>query len=468
MEHRSLSTKRLLAPAILTGVLLLILGILPIFQVSGIDPRVEMFLLVALSVSASITIARLTNFFLFDFMFQRRKGRQAPQLLRLVVSILCYATLFVLIYTLVFKKSLSAFLATSAVLSVILGLALQDTLGNFFAGISLHIEQPFHIGDALRMGDVIGRVESVTWRTTALRTNNNSLVIFPNSRIAREQVEIYPLNALNRRVIRFPAPYSVPPRKIIAIVQQAVHSLPRLSPDMTPVTRIAEFADSSITYELLYWVPDYIWTPDMDSVIRERIWYSFGRNGIDMPFPVRHVLVERHQGAASPEEADYRKILAAVDILKPLTSQEQQELARSLIRRVYAPGEVVVRRGEAGDSMFVIQHGRAEVLIPDGSGHPHQVAVLGSGNFFGEMSLFTGESRTADVKALEELDLLVIQKPAIERLLVENNELALAFSITIAERQARLTEISRAVPEEEKRRQSETILQRIQRFFSLK
>jgi CRP-like cAMP-binding protein len=386
----------------------------------------------------------------------------------MVVSIISYAALFVLIYTVVLKRSLSGILATSAVLSVILGLALQDTLGNFFAGISLHIEQPFHIGDTLHMGDVYGRVESVTWRTTAIRTNNNSLVIFPNSRIAREQVEIYPLNSLNRRILRFPAPYSTPPRKVIAIVQQAIQSLPRLTPEMAPVTRIAQFSDSAVTYELLYWVADYMWTPDMDSVIRERIWYSFGRNGIEVPFPVQHVLFEQHEKTTGIEEADYRKVLSAVDILKPLTSQEHHELAQSLICRVYAPGEVVVRRAESGDSMFVIHHGRAEVLIPDAGGKQQQVAVLGPGNIFGEMSLFTGEARTADVKALDELELLVIQKPAIERLLDDNHKLAQAFSLTIAERQAQLTEISRGVPEEEKRRHSETILQRIQRFFSLK
>jgi small-conductance mechanosensitive channel/CRP-like cAMP-binding protein len=468
MGRTNLSTKNLLTPAILTVALIFISVILLLLGPAWINPRVHEFLLAAISVSGSIVLVRTVNFLLFDILFRQRKGREAPQLLRMVVSIICYSSLFVLIYTLVFGKSLTGVLATSAVLSVILGLALQDTLGNFFAGISLHIEQPFHIGDTLCMADMIGRVESVTWRTTAIRTNNNSIIIMPNSRIAREPVEIHPLNGLNRRVLRFQGPYSIPPRKIIAVVRQAVHSVPRLAPEKEPVIRIAEFSDSAVTYELLYWVADYMWTPDMDAIIRERIWYSFGRNGIEIPFPVRHVLLEKREGHAGEEEADYQKLLASVDILKPLSSQERQEVARSLVRRAYAPGELAVRRGDAGDSMFLIHRGRVEILVPDASGQPQQVAVLGTGNFFGEMSLFTGEARTADVRALEELDLLVIQKPAVERLLIENDKLAQAFSVTIAERQARLAEISRAVPEEEKQRQSETILQRIQRFFSLK
>lgn len=468
MELKRRFAGHFLIPAALTGILAAIHGILHLFRPSWFTPWVEDFLLAALLVGASVVLVRAVNYALFDFLFRRREGREAPQLLRMVVSILCYSTLFVLVYTFVFKKDLSGFLATSAVLSVILGLALQDTLGNFFAGISLHTEQPFHIGDALRLGDMTGRVESVTWRTTAIRTNNNSLIIFPNSRIAREAVEIFPLNALNRRILRFPAPYSVPPRKIIAIVHEAIQSLPKLSPEIPPVTRVAEFADSGVIYELLYWMTDYMWAPEMDAAIRERIWYCFGRSGVEIPFPVSHVLLERREAKVGPEYDDHQRILADVEILKPLTTQERQEVARSLVQRVYAPGEVVVRRNEEGNSMFVINHGRAEVLVPASGGQPQQVAVLGPGSFFGEMSLFTGEARTADVRALEELDVLVIQKPAIERLLLENDKLAIAFSTSIAERQARLAEISRAVPEEEKQRQSETILGRIQRFFGLR
>jgi small-conductance mechanosensitive channel len=468
MEPQSQSAKRILIPAVLTGMLAVIDAIVRLFRPSWLDYRAKEFLLATLLVAASVVLVRAINYALFDFLFQRRKGRQAPQLLRMVVSIICYSTLFVLIYTLVFKKDLSGILATSAVLSVILGLALQDTLVNFFAGVSLHVEQPFNIGDSLRLGDMTGRVESVTWRTTAIRTNDNSLIIFPNSRIARDPVEIFTLNALNRRILRFPAPYSVPPRKIIAIVQEAVQSLPRLSPEISPVTRVADFGDSAIIYELLYWTTDHMWVGEMDSAIRERIWYCFGRNGIEIPFPVSHVLLEHREAKVGPEEADHQRILAAVEVLKPLTAQERQEVARSLVRRVYAPGEIVVRRNDEGSSMFVINRGRAEVLVPDSGGQPHQVAVLGPGSFFGEMSLFTGEARTADVRALEELDLLVIQKPAVERLLLENDKLAMAFSKSIADRHARLAEISRALPEEEKQRQSQTILKRIQRFFGLR
>jgi CRP-like cAMP-binding protein len=126
-----------------------------------------------------------------------------------------------------------------------------------------------------------------------------------------------------------------------------------------------------------------------------------------------------------------------------------------------------LRRGDAGDSMFVISRGKIEVRLPQADGSTQPVAVLGSGNFFGEMALFTGEPRTADVCTLEEAEVLEIRKSAIEPLMQENSQLAEAISQRVAERQAELVSHMRTVPEEEKRQQSANILFRIKRFFSL-
>src|SRR5262249_50367945 len=195
-------------------------------------------------------------------------------------------------------------LATSTVLSVILGLALQDTLGNFFAGISLHVEQPFQILDSIRIGDLIGKVEGITWRTTTIRTNDNSIVVFPDSRVAREPIEIYPFNNLNRRALEFPAPYSAQPERIASLVREAVSGLPESAQDKTPVVRIKSFSDSCVTYEVLYWVKDYMVTADVDARARQRIWYVYRRAGIEIPYPMRHLLVENLEPRTAAEPAD--------------------------------------------------------------------------------------------------------------------------------------------------------------------
>lgn len=461
--------KRITVPLTVSVVLLLAYGAVQLFEPGLIGPSAGKYVGAALLIGLSVGLVRAISFLIFDVIFQKRKGREAPALLRVLLSIILYSIFFVLIYKLVLegKGGGLELLATSTVVSVIIGLALQDTLGNFFAGLSIHIEQPFHILDAIRIGDMTGRVESVTWRTTTIRTNNNTTVIFPNSRVARDPLEVYRFNNLNRRVLHVPAPYRIAPQRVIALIRQTVASIPNVASEKTPIVRIGDFADSSIIYEVLYWTKDYMWVPDIDAQIRQHVWYIYRRHDVDIPFPVRHVLLEQQEPKAGHQEADYDKVIESVEIFAPLSAQEKEAVGQGAIKAVYAPGELILRRGDPGDSMFVIYRGNVEVRLPSRDGNTQQVAELKPGNFFGEMALLTGEPRNADVITVSEVETLEIRKGVLQQLLDNNAALAEALSRTIAERQVRLDEYARAMPEEERRVKAQTILRRIQRFFGL-
>ena len=447
------------------SILLILTYVVLMLTYPGLDAL--KYLLAACMISLSIVLVRIVSYLLFDILFQKRKGREAPALLRLLVSVIIYPILLFLIFSLVLERDFSGVLATSAIVSVILGLALQDTLGNFFAGISLHIEQPYHIGDWIKLQEMQGKVIEVTWRKTSIRTNNNTIIILPNNRVARDPLEIFPYGNLNRRVLRFPAPIAAPPEKINPLIREAVRTTPNVSPEITPVVRIGEFGDSSMMYEILYWVIDYMWVPDMDSKIRERIWYIYLRNNIEIPFPHRQLLYAPPQVEAAPE-VEYEKVIDRVELFEPLTKEERVELAKGIVRYLYAPGEMILRRGDAGSSMFVISRGKAEVKVPSNNGDLKAVATLNPGDFFGEMALFTGERRTADVCALEEVELFEIRKTSIEKLLSQNEKLAEGFSRKIVERQESLAAHASSGPEQKSEMQQETVLRRIKRFFSLK
>ena len=161
-------------------------------------------------------------------------------------------------------------------------------------------------------------------------------------------------------------------------------------------------------------------------------------------------------------------MLKSVEILEPLNESEREALARSMVKHVYAPGELILRRGEPGDSMFIIERGRVEVQLQATDGKLQPVAVLERGNFFGEMALLTGEPRAADVTASEETEILEIRKPAMKQLLQENAQLADALSQKLAERQLGLDEYARAMPEEARQAQKRSLLGRIQSFFGLR
>lgn len=462
------STTKLALPFLLTGCLGLIYWVLGRFVADRVDPLILDYLLTAFLVLLGIAVVRLISHGLFAFAFRKRKGREAPELLRLVVSIVGYALLFVIVYRGWLGRDLSTILATSAVVTVILGLALQDTLSNFFAGVSLHFEQPYYSGDAIRMGALFGKVVSVSWRTTTLRTNDNSIVIVPNNQIASEALEVFPLNNLNRRVLRFPAPLDTPPQEVIDDVRDAVQGVANVAKARTPAVRVHDYAESRTTFEVLYWTRDYLWTQDIDAQILRRVWYVLARSGRQIPVPLRHVFWERGRpGRGEATGDDYDQLIASVGILEPLSQEERAAVVGSLVCHLYAPGERIIRRGDPGDSMFVLRRGRAEVAVDIDGGGVRRVAELGSGDFFGEMALLTGEPRTADVSALDEVEILEIRKPAIRRLLEENEALAEAFTDKIAERQAELAELAEAGEDAEQPLERSTILRRIKRFFWL-
>ncbi|MGE3536467.1 MAG: cyclic nucleotide-binding domain-containing protein [Candidatus Tectimicrobiota bacterium] len=453
-------------PLVLSIVLLLIFLVLRL-TLAPLESTLLLSILFACLVCLSVVAVRLLNFVMLDVIFQRSRGRPAPSLLRAVNAAVAYAAIIPLLYSYTFQRSITLeILTTSAALTVVIGLALQDTLGNLFAGLALQMEQPYHIGDVIRLRNVFGAIETVTWRSTSIRTNDNTLVMFPNSIVAREMVEILPHGHLNRRVLQFPVPYAIPPETVLPLVREAVVTVPNVAAERQPVVRINGFTETHITYEVLYWVKDYMLAVDMDARMRERIWYAFRRRGL-RPVPLHRILYEEHEPVASRPAIDYQELLHQVDLFEPLSAQEQHELLQKQVTYCYAPGERILRSGDPGDSMFIICTGKVEVRVPALNGAQQQVAAMGPGDYFGEMALFTGASRVADVYALEETEVLEIRKANIEPLLHRHSKLAEAFSHKIAERQANLAAHANRQSSDEEKIYEETILERIRRFFSL-
>jgi signal-transduction protein with cAMP-binding, CBS, and nucleotidyltransferase domain len=220
-----------------------------------------------------------------------------------------------------------------------------------------------------------------------------------------------------------------------------------------------------VEYEVKYWLEDYAKYNDTDALVRQRIWYAFRRAGLNFAFPTRTVHVDRKPTTGVPEGDGGAIIerLAAVDIFAPLSSEETGMLARAAVRHVFAPGETVIRAGEPGSSMFVVHNGRVRVQISE-NGRPRTVATLNEGDFFGEMALFTGEPRTANVVALEETEVLEIGHAAMKTVFETNPDLVESLSFIMAERRQGLAVQSdpSIAPDE-----SAGILSAIKRFFGL-
>src|ERR1044072_4542119 len=212
---------------------------------------------VALWMSLALVAVRALNELVF-FVFRKRRGYEAPSLMRDIFSLVLYMTAFAVILKFHFENlSFGALLSGSALLGVILGLALQDTLGNLFAGISLHADKPFQVGDVITVGKNSGVVMASTWRAVKIKTFSNHIVLVSNSVIAKESIEVCPQNGSNARIVLFSAAYTDSPVKVIHVVREAVRECDNVIRYMTPNVRIRDFGQSTVDYEVKYWIVDY-------------------------------------------------------------------------------------------------------------------------------------------------------------------------------------------------------------------
>ena len=432
-----------------------------------VDPRILNALLFAAMVPLIFFVVRAIDVVAFGLL-SRRKHVRAPMLLREMLAIVLYLVLFGWAISMIFHYKVTGLLFTGTVVAAVLGLALQETLGNVFAGIALHLEDSYDVGDVIRSGEFIGIVEAVRWRATRIRTFNNDVVLLPNSVLARERLEVFPKNNLNARILQIGIDYNVPPATVISVITQAASNVDGVSREIPCLARVAGFADSGVTYEIKYFMRDYSHRDRIDADIRKAIWYALRRNGIPIPFPIRSVQRyrppgERHQ---LTREVLVEELLQ-VDILSPLTPDAREAIAAAARVHSYSKGETMIRRGTEGDSMFIVHEGSVAIRVDD-----REVARLGAGSVVGEMALLTGEPRTASVTAGDDLAVLAIYKEALAGMLARRPALAQEMAEIVESRRQGLRAIQdmkTAPPDQREQIKSGAgeLVRRIRRFFGL-
>jgi small-conductance mechanosensitive channel/CRP-like cAMP-binding protein len=363
-------------------------------------------------------------------------------------------------------------LTASAIGTVIIGLALQETLQNFFAGISIVTEGIYAIGDWVVLDKDEGEVVEITRRTTRLRTRSGDLVTIPNRSIVGSRVRNLsrptPLHAENLVV---PAPYDVPPSRVRDALRAAMRDVPGALDNPAPALRLQKYGDSGIDYEVRFWLTDVARIPDIRSDANAAIWYHFARAGIAFPFPVREL---RRAAAAAPpsteqERARVRHRLESVPFFRSLPAPLLDGLAQGATSETFGVHERIVGQGEPGDSCYVIDAGTAEVTVREGDAE-RRVATLAAGDLFGEMSLLTGEPRSATVRTLSDVRLVRMGADSIRAALQASPDLAHALAEAAALRREGLHEARVGLDTEARARvadRTRKLSLLIRRFFHL-
>jgi small-conductance mechanosensitive channel/CRP-like cAMP-binding protein len=326
--------------------------------------------------------------------------------------------------------------AATAVGAVVVGFALQNTLGNLFAGLAIQIEKPFRIGEWVRIADIDGLVSEITWRAVKVRTKSGNFVVVPNSKLADDIIINYSEPTRDTRLeVMVGAHYDAPPNRVKAVILEGLKRDPLISSEREPEITIADFAESAITYRVWVWIADFATDYQTYDRIRSAIFYAFRRHDIVIPYPIQ-VQIEKPEVVPHRDYSIDEAVLSRVSVFNALTSEARAQLARATTRGLFAEGEVVVRQGESGSSMFVVANGEVVVLLESGQ----EVARIGNGGFFGEMSLLTGAPRNATVRTTADSELLEITGEAFRQFVLANPAAVEQIGIAVANRRAELEE----------------------------
>ncbi|MBL8735620.1 MAG: mechanosensitive ion channel [Planctomycetes bacterium] len=410
----------------------------------------------------------------------RREGTQFvtrfPKLLLDILRLILVLIGACFVVSGVWSQDLSGLLTALGVSSIVLGLALQNTLDNVMVGIAVLFERPFQVGDWITVGSITGEVMEMNWRSVRVRTRSRDMVVIPNSVIGKETLVNMsrPTKAhAESHVIGFS--YDDPPNKVKRVLMGVVRSTRGVLADPAPAVRTVNYAAYSIEYQVRFFLDDYPRVQEINDEFMTRVWYAAKRNGLNIPFPIQ-TSFEYH--GEMPKVADPAKrsadVLAKVPVFVPLDGAELAALSHECEQLSFGRGERIVFQGEPGDAMYVILAGTAIVTVADPANpeSEREVARLSRGEFFGEMALLTGEPRSASVTAVDDLDVVVVHKQALEGMLHKRPGLAQEMAEIVEARKQGLRAVRdlKAAPPAQREavtRASHELLGRIRNFFGL-
>jgi small-conductance mechanosensitive channel len=427
---------RLVAPQLLLLVLLtaaIVVGDSRWLKKLFYSPRLLFVLWLLFWFVLLVLAVRTLAYFVFDFLVLHQPGRHYPRLVKDVVIFILYIIGILLILKVYLHLTINGIWVSSAVLTVVVGFALQDILGNLFSGIILNFEDSFKIGDWVRIGDREGRVEQFGWRSFKIRTIDRELIVIPNQAASKAEVVIYGAGRQPVALkIHFGASYQDSPDQVSAAVLKALEAAPRIRREPPPEVQLAAFDDFALNYLVKFWIDDYALHNVIASDVRRRIWYAFRRQGIEIPYPKRDVYLKREKSGAIPPAA-LAEVLQRNDVLREIEAEKFQDLLAAAETKVFGAGEIIIREGEKGDYFYHIYSGTVNVL-----NQGQVIARLQAGDFFGEISLVTGERINATVVAEAESIVILVSSARFKQVIDMNEKMALKLSAVITRRQSEL------------------------------
>jgi small-conductance mechanosensitive channel/CRP-like cAMP-binding protein len=377
--------------------------------------------------------------------------------------------------------NLQGLIATSAVLTAVIGFSLQDSLGNIMGGMVLQIERTIHVGDWIRIDDMEARVKQIRWRQTSVETRDWDTVVIPNSVLMKAKVTMLGRRVgapvQRRRWVYFRVGLDHSPTRVMHIVETVLRleTHGHIAAEPKPHCLLTDFKEGDAVYAARYWLNDLSQPDPTDSLVRTRIYAALRREGIPLATPSQSIRVtevdETHDEHRRVEDLDRKRAaLNSLNLFQTLTPEERAALAPALVTTHFMRGEAITRQGAEAHWLYIIAEGDANVEVTRDHKTQH-VAELHAGDLFGEMGLMTGEPRTATVNAATDVTCYRLGKEAFVEIIRERPAVAEQISAVLAGRRGELDAIRDQLDADANNERVHTmqnhLLRSIRQFFNL-
>ena len=362
-----------------------------------------------------------------------------PKLFFQVSRCLVVISLISYIVSEVWGFDLSRVAATLGVGSLVIALALQDTLSNLVSGFLLILEGPIKIGDWIMIGDVKGKVIDINWRSVRLLNSRKDVFVIPNGAIAKDKFINSTLeNPNSKHYVYLTFSYNDRPNRVKPIIQKAVISADGV---IYATVRVYNFKDYGIEYVISYIVPGGFSISKGRDAVLSRIYYAAKRYNLTIPYPVQ-TLYHRKKYDLAPEYSptDIINFLASLSYFNNLNQTIFEQIASVSQIAYYGIGETVVDIEEIDEGIHIILEGCVKLTIKSFDGVEKEITRLERGDFFGELCLIPKANSIVSVEVIDDLTTLLIPRKYARELVEENRKLALLMNQFIEERNHKINQ----------------------------
>jgi len=368
-------------------------------------------------ISIIFTALTLLNLILFEDAPEGSWQSKVPKIMLDAGRLFLVLVGAAIVLSRVWGQDLGSLVTALGVGSLVIGLALQDSLGNIFSGVVLLFEQPFKLGDWIQVGETAGRVKEITWRSVHVLTKAGNVVIVPNSELSKNRVRNYDRpNNFHELDLFLTFSYDDPPNKVKAVLYDVAIGTEGVLRDPPPFIRLVEYGDFNIKYLIGLYIQDFSVELRIKDRFLTHVWYASKRAALTMPYPISTQLQQEIVLPSAEEKTQQnRKSLLEIPLLAHLDDELIELLSREAIWLDYAKDEVIVSEGEVLLGMYLIVFGSAILTVTS-----QTIGQVAEGEFFGEKAtLLSHQVSDFSVKAIEDLRVLLIEQNTL-RSIIEN------------------------------------------------